>query len=117
MSSLLSTVTRTTDETASNRDTEQQHETAGSEDGGSRLRILGLAAAGLGAAYLLRRRRASERPSESQDDTKATTGELNATDSASGKQGRSVRGRLAMTVAGITASVVTRRAIRRWREQ
>jgi len=116
MSSLLSTVTGTTDETASNQSTEQQHEAAGSEDGGSRRRILGLAAAGLGTAYLLRRR-ASKRRGESQDETQATTGEPSDTESASGKQGRSVRGRLTRTVAGIAASVVAQRAIRRWRKQ
>jgi hypothetical protein len=124
MSSLLSAVTGTTGETDSNQGTERPQTTtggSGGESGGSRRRNLALAAVGLGAAYFLRRRRAGKRRSESQGTTAATTGELDASKSASessdGKRGRGVGGRVVRTVAGIAASVLVRRAIRRWRKR
>ncbi|SEV88721.1 hypothetical protein [Halobacterium jilantaiense] len=117
MSSLLSAVTGPTDETTANRGTEQPGAatTDGSDgSGGSRRRTLALAAAGLGAAYLVRRRRASQRAADQETDA-TSAGERDASETADGSRGSGIRGRLVRTVAGFAASILVRRAIRRWR--
>jgi len=119
MSSLLSAVTGTTDETTANRGTEQSEASTtdgGDGSGGSRRRTLGLAAAGLGAAYVLRRRRASE-PGDDRESDAANAGDLDATESAGGSRGGGIRGRLVRTAVGVAASVLVRRAIQRWRKR
>ena len=121
MSSLLSTVTGTADESATNQGDDRAREPTSDSGGGSRRRNLALAAAGLGAAYVLRRRRAGKRTEDSQASGDATTGELDTStstdESSSGKQRRGIGSRLVRTVAGIAASVLVRRAIRRWRKR
>lgn len=49
-----------------------------------------------------------------------TTGELDASTSAAssdGEQGRGIGGHLVKTVAGVAASVLVSRVIRRWRKR
>lgn len=120
MSSLLSAVTGTTDQTKSNDSIDHAQKSKrrdSSESGGSRRRTLALAAAGLGVAYVLRRRLSGGQSSERQASTAPTTGELDASTSTKEKQGGRFGGRLTRMIAGIAASVLVRRAIRRWRKR
>jgi MYXO-CTERM domain-containing protein len=119
MSSLLSAVTSTADETEPTDGTGQsRNATTDSDSGGSRRRRLALAAASLGTALFLRRRR---RGTDGGGSAAGTTGELDASTSASdaadGTGGRGLGGRLVRAVVGIAASVLVRRAVRRWRQR
>lgn len=115
MSSVLSSVTGTDDEAEAKQDTEEA--TTDGSGSGSRRRNLGIAAAGLGVAYFLRRLSRKRGRDDDGATTATTDADESTADAADSEEGRRFGGRLSRAVAGIAASVLVRRALRRWRKQ